>query len=80
MDTAISLPDVLSDRLSTAARDLGVTRSALIATALTRHLDAMERASLVADINRAVDLGDDDSNAIAAAAGRRRLTGVVDER
>ncbi len=77
--TAISLPDDLFDRATRSARYLGVSRSRLIATALTRHLDDLERTSLVADIDRAVHLAGDDSNAIAAAAGRRRLARVDNE-
>jgi len=79
VDTAISLPDAVFDRLSRSARDLGVSRSDLVAAVLIRHLDDLERASLVADINRAVDLAGDYSNVVASAAGRRRLAGVDDD-
>jgi len=39
------------DRLSRSARDLGVSTSDLVAAVLIRHLDDLERASLVADMN-----------------------------
>lgn len=76
MKTAISLPDATFDRATRSARDLGISRSQLVATALTRYMDDLERTSLVADINRAVELAGDDSNAVAAGAGRRRLAAV----
>lgn len=82
MKTAISLPDGTFDRATRSARDLGVSRSQLVATALTHYLDELERTSLLADINRAVDLvsaAGDDSNSVAASAGRRRLDGADDE-
>ncbi len=74
MKTAISLPDELFEHVDRAAAALGMSRSALIAAALARYLQQLEAESLTRDIDAALErIGPDDSWAVAADAGRRRL-------
>jgi metal-responsive CopG/Arc/MetJ family transcriptional regulator len=55
MKTAISLPDKLFEETEAAAKDLGVSRSKLIQTALEDFLTRRREAELTASINRAID-------------------------
>jgi hypothetical protein len=74
MKTAISVPDMLFDRASKRAVELGISRSEFFATAAQRYLDMLDDESLTQQIDDAVDLAaEDDTNRAAAAAGRRRL-------
>jgi metal-responsive CopG/Arc/MetJ family transcriptional regulator len=75
MKTAVSLPDATFQRATASAAKLGISRSELFATALDRYLEELESGVVVQDIDRAVDLAaNDDSNRVAAAVGRRRLS------
>ena len=72
--TAISVPDETFDRVTRRARELGMSRSELFATAAKHYLDELDRRSLTALIDEALEqVGADDSSAVARAAGRRRL-------
>jgi Arc/MetJ-type ribon-helix-helix transcriptional regulator len=55
MKIAISLPDPLSKEAKTAAKDLGLSRSELIRTALKDFLERRRNAELIAEINRHID-------------------------
>lgn len=74
MKTAISLPDDTFDRASRRAKQLGVSRSEFFATAAVRYLAELDRASLTARIDEALELvGRDADAADATSSGRRRL-------
>ncbi|HZO65687.1 MAG TPA: hypothetical protein VFB74_11850 [Kribbellaceae bacterium] len=80
MKTAISVPDLLFDRASKRAVELGISRSEFFATAAQRYLDMLDDESLTQQIDDAVDLAtEDDTNRAAAAAGKRRLAADVEE-
>ena len=81
MKTAISMPDVIFERVTRTAKELGLSRSELLTRAATAYLDQLDDHNLTEEINRAVDLiGDtDDSNQVAAAAGRAFLRNLDDE-
>lgn len=53
MKTAISVEDALMERADEAARDLGLSRSGLIAEALRDYLRQRGRARITAQLNRA---------------------------
>jgi metal-responsive CopG/Arc/MetJ family transcriptional regulator len=55
MKTAISLPNDLFDRAEAAAKDLGMSRSKLIQTALEEFLRKRHEEAIVASINRYLD-------------------------
>ena len=71
--TAISLPDETYVRVTRRAQDLGVSRSEFFARAAEHYLAELDRNSLTRAIDEALaGEGDgDDTNAAAAAAGRR---------
>jgi hypothetical protein len=72
--TAISVPDDTFERASRRARELGISRSEFFATAATRYLEALDRESLTARIDEALELvGDDPDSALATESGRQRL-------
>ncbi|MDP3712732.1 MAG: ribbon-helix-helix protein, CopG family [Mycobacteriales bacterium] len=74
MKTAISVPDDTFEQVDRRAAELGVSRSQFYATAATRYLEELDRSSLTARINDALDLvGEDDDSAAAVAHGRGRL-------
>lgn len=74
MKTAISLPDQTYERATRRAGELGISRSEFFARAAERYADELEATSLTAQIDAAIAGGAvDDSNAWAAAAGRRYL-------
>ncbi|MGH3461909.1 MAG: hypothetical protein ACRDP9_10580 [Kribbellaceae bacterium] len=80
MKTAISVPDLLFDRASKRAVELGISRSEFFATAAQRYLDMLDDESLTQQIDDAVDLAtEDDTNRAAAAAGKRRLAADDEE-
>ena len=56
MKTAISVPDETFARVERRAAQLGVSRSQFYATAAARYLDVLERSSLAAKINEALEL------------------------
>ena len=70
--TAISLPDETYARVTQCAQDLGMSRSEFFARAAEHYLRELDDESLTDAINDALnaDVGGDDSNAAAAAAGR----------
>lgn len=53
--TAISLPDDTFERVETAARKLGVSRSEFFARAAERWLDALDDEGTTEAINRAIE-------------------------
>lgn len=72
--TAISVPDETFDRASQRAQQLGISRSEFFATAAKRYLEALDRESLTARIDQALDLvGDDPDTTMATDLGRARL-------
>jgi predicted DNA-binding protein len=72
--TAISVPDETFERVDRRAAELGVSRSQFYATAAARYLEELERSSLTAHINEALErVGDDEGSAAAVAYSRRRL-------
>jgi metal-responsive CopG/Arc/MetJ family transcriptional regulator len=77
--TAISIPDSVFDEATRRAMALGISRSEFFTIAARRYLDALERESLTARIDQALDdVADDDSSDAAVAAGRSRLVSEAD--
>lgn len=68
MKTAISLPDETFQRVDTAARRLGVSRSEFFARAAERWLADLERDDVTQAINRALELAGEDDHAFTDAA------------
>jgi hypothetical protein len=75
--TAISLPDDTYEQATRQAAELGISRSEFFARAARSYLDQLASQSLTQQINEALQ-HDDDTNAAAAAAGRRYLAGQDD--
>jgi metal-responsive CopG/Arc/MetJ family transcriptional regulator len=74
--TAISLPDDTYAQATKRASELGISRSEFFARAARRYLDELASQSLTQQIDEALQAtADDDSNAVAAAAGRSYLAG-----
>lgn len=74
MKTAISVPDETFARVDRRAAQLGVSRSEFYATAARRYLKELDRSSLTARINDALELvGEDLDSAAAVAYSSRRL-------
>lgn len=74
MKTAISVPRETFEKVEQRAAVLGVSRSEFYAHAARRYLDELDAQDLPGKINTALALvGEDDSNAVAAEAGRRRV-------
>ena len=73
MKTAISLPDDTYERASRRAKELGISRSEFFATAATRYLETLDRESLTARIDEALELVGDDPDALLARQVGRRL-------
>jgi predicted DNA-binding protein len=71
--TAISLPDDTYQQATRKAAELGISRSEFFARAARNYLDQLAAHSLTRQIDEALQAGDDDSNAAAAAAGRSYL-------
>ena len=71
--TAISLPDDTYERASRRAKELGISRSEFFATAATRYLETLDRESLTARIDEALELVGDDPDALLARKVGRRL-------
>jgi antitoxin MazE6 len=75
MKTAISVPDDIFEQASGQAAELGISRSEFFARAARKYLDELASQSLTSQIDQALETaGDDDSGAVAVAAGRRGLT------
>jgi len=73
MKTAISLPDDTYEQATRQAHALGISRSEFFARAARSYLDQLALRSLTQQIDEALRTAGDDSNAAAAAAGRRLL-------
>ena len=74
MKTAISVPDDIFEQASAQAGSLGISRSEFFARAARRYLDELASESLTSQIDLALQVAaDDDSGAVAVAAGRRWL-------
>ncbi|HWG62459.1 MAG TPA: hypothetical protein VG253_12175 [Streptosporangiaceae bacterium] len=74
MKTAISLPEATFELATKKARELGISRSEFFARAADVYLDQLAEHGLTHQIDEALETtGTDESNAAAAAAGRRRL-------
>jgi hypothetical protein len=78
MKTAISLPDDTYEQATRQAAELGISRSEFFARAARSYLDQLASRSLTQQIDEALRTAHDDSNAAAAAAGRRYLAGQDD--
>jgi metal-responsive CopG/Arc/MetJ family transcriptional regulator len=76
--TAISLPDDTYEQAVRKAAELGISRSEFFARAARSYLDQLAMHTLTRQINEALQTAEDDSNAAAAAAGRRYLAGQDD--
>lgn len=76
--TAISLPDDTYAQAIRQAAELGISRSEFFARAARSYLDQLAAHSLTQQIDEALHSTADDSNAAAAAAGRRYLAGQDD--
>jgi metal-responsive CopG/Arc/MetJ family transcriptional regulator len=74
MKTAISVPDETFQRASERAQQLGISRSEFFATAAKRYLEDLDRESLTARIDQALELvGEDLDTGSATEVGRSRL-------
>lgn len=74
MKTAISVPDETFRKASERAQQLGISRSEFFATAAQRYLAELDRESLRARIDQALDLvGEDPETKTAVKVGRSRL-------
>jgi hypothetical protein len=72
--TAISLPDETFAAATRRAAELGISRSEFFAVAAKRYLDELERASLTALIDEALETAPSDESSVdAVGAGRRRM-------
>jgi len=72
--TAISVPDETFQQASERAQQLGISRSEFFATAAQRYLADLDRESLTARIDQALDLvGEDPDTKPAIEVGRSRL-------
>ena len=75
MKTAISVPDEVFNRVGRQADEMGISRSEFFARAARKYLDELAAESVTDQINEALEkAGADDSNAVAAAVGRSRLS------
>ena len=84
MKTAISIPDDTFAAVERSVAELGVSRSEFFARAARLYLDKLEGESITRQMNdalaaEAADGIHDDSNAVAAAAGRRFLADLDDD-
>ena len=77
--TAISLPDDTYEQATRQAAELGISRSEFFARAARNYLDQLAVQSLTRQINEALLEVADDSNAVAATAGRRHLAAQDDD-
>ena len=74
MKTAISLSDATFERVTSKARELGISRSAFFARAVELYLDDLAGHSVTEHVNEALRMaGGDEPGPAAAAAGRDRL-------
>jgi metal-responsive CopG/Arc/MetJ family transcriptional regulator len=76
--TAISMPDLIFHQVTDRAAAMGLSRSEFFVHAARRYLADLDARSDVEQINAAADAADD-SNSVAATAGRQRLAAVDDE-
>ena len=76
--TAISLPDDTYEQATRQSAELGISRSEFFARAARSYLHELASHSLTQQVNEALQTAADDSNAAAAAAGRRYLAGQDD--
>ena len=81
MKTAISLPDDVFERASRRAKDLGLSRSEFFARAANRYLEELDAGLVTKQIDAALKrIGTiDDSNEVAAEAGRQLLLDTSNE-
>ena len=75
---SISRPDDTYEQATRQAAELGISRSEFFARAARSYLDQLAAHSLTQQIDDALQATDDNSNAAAAAAGRRHLAGQDD--
>ena len=79
MKTAISVPDETFQRVEHRAAELGVSRSQFYATAAARYLEDLDRSSLTARINEALEqAGVDSDESLVTSYSRRRLAADTD--
>jgi metal-responsive CopG/Arc/MetJ family transcriptional regulator len=72
--TAISVPDDTFSEVEQRARDLGMSRSEFYTVAARHYLREIDETSTTRQINEALaTFADDDSAAVAADVGRRRV-------
>lgn len=79
MKSAISVPDDTFEKVEQRSAALGISRSEFYSVAARRYLDELDAQELPEQINEALALAErDDSNAVAAEAGRRRVAELGD--
>ena len=72
--TAISLSDATFERVTSKARELGISRSAFFARAVELYLDELAGHSVTEHVNETLRAaGGDESGPAAVAAGREPL-------
>jgi hypothetical protein len=78
MKTAVSLPDDVFERATRYAKKLGMSRSELVALALSRYLDEQQARDVKASYDDAFgpESGADETRALRRAAARRSLGDV----
>ena len=81
MKIAISIPDDTFDRVTRAARKLGMSRSELMTKATVAYLDDLESRDLTREIDRVlelmhIDVSDDQA---VVDASKARLAEIDDE-
>jgi putative ABC transport system permease protein len=77
--TAISVPDDTFEQATKQAAELGISRSEFFAQAARRYLDELASRSLTQQVDDALAAaGTDDSAAVAADTGRKRLAAEDD--
>jgi hypothetical protein len=80
MKTAISVPDEIFSQVGSRAAELGISRSEFFTRAAMQYLGQLADASLVQQIDNAIDAaGTDDSGQAAASAGRAFLAATDGE-
>lgn len=82
--TAISIPDATFAAVERAVAELGLSRSEFFARAAQLYLDKLESESITRQMDEALAAEaaagiHDDSNEVAAAAGRRFLADLDDD-
>lgn len=76
--TAISVPKTVFEQLDKLSREIGVSRSHLVAIALEEFIRHHQSRRLLAELNAAYEEGPDPSERTLRAAMRRQHREIVD--